>query len=545
MTINNCNSLESITVQNSPMLTHFSANKCSNPMGFTLINLNSLKTMVFKNLSDTISTSILECPLMEILTIDSCSSFYSLNPAHCGYVSKNTQLKVTNSFNNISSAIHSYNTGFISYEISHCDSIKQIASNTNHTDIEIAKITYLPGLLNFNLDSMNIKNVVIKQLSSATVFSIIQSKLEALQVKDLPLLQSISVNENLLNSINIQNCPALEHIAAINNSNLACIQIDDQQTINTLVKQVDAQTVISDNCDGRTYKFQGSVYHDKNSNGNKDNKEPYLSGIKVKSSDGRYGYTNKMGEFLISTLDTGNYTITLEPNRIIDCNGSHDDLAIVFSPITQEYQIQIDTNTTIISNLDFGIGINDITQCGTICGHVFNDLNQNGIQDNGELNQQGINIKFSPGGLVSTNQLGNYCVELPQGDQITVNMVPGLQTYGCNEKYNWHQTFPLSPQTYKITLNESTPDLTANFGVYNKMEVERTFDVTPVSIRPGFNNPGQDFVTYMDYKRWGVQDEFCTLNLTFPETVKNKKKSRAAKSQDPTHIEWELSLIHI
>ena len=100
---------------------------------------------------------------------------------------------------------------------------------------------------------------------------------------------------------------------------------------------------------------------------------------------------------------------------------------------------------------------------GSICGLKFNDLNGNGIQDQGEQGLANWIITLSyptPASLITitdtTDANGNYCFN---------NLQPG-ETYTVSEtnQTGWTQTFPASPGIYSIQLTSGQHKDSVNFG---------------------------------------------------------------------------------
>ncbi len=100
---------------------------------------------------------------------------------------------------------------------------------------------------------------------------------------------------------------------------------------------------------------------------------------------------------------------------------------------------------------------------GSICGVKFNDLNSNGVRDQGDPGLQNwvINLKYqNAAGVVTisdtTDAKGDYCF---------TNLTPGV-TYTISEtsQTGWHETFPAAPGMYTITLGSGQNIDTLNFG---------------------------------------------------------------------------------
>jgi uncharacterized repeat protein (TIGR01451 family) len=88
-------------------------------------------------------------------------------------------------------------------------------------------------------------------------------------------------------------------------------------------------------------------------------------------------------------------------------------------------------------------------QAGTVAGHVFNDLNGNGIQDANENNLAGIGVNITPEGkpafTVRTDANGDYSAAVPAGN-ITINV---------SDPANSRLTTGNDPQTLNVADNAS------------------------------------------------------------------------------------------
>ncbi|MBX9851211.1 MAG: T9SS type A sorting domain-containing protein [Cytophagaceae bacterium] len=116
---------------------------------------------------------------------------------------------------------------------------------------------------------------------------------------------------------------------------------------------------------------------------------------------------------------------------------------------------------------------------GLIKGFVFDDVNGNGIQDNGELGKQNVLVNTTPVGynyfgVTDTN--GNYQIPVVNGTYI-VKAVPSSNTA---------QTFPTSNGTYTVTISSDT-SYNNDFGITTLFfldELSLFFSSSPA--RPGF-----------------------------------------------------------
>ncbi|MEX1275236.1 MAG: LamG-like jellyroll fold domain-containing protein [Bacteroidota bacterium] len=99
----------------------------------------------------------------------------------------------------------------------------------------------------------------------------------------------------------------------------------------------------------------------------------------------------------------------------------------------------------------------NITCPSSLCGVKFNDLNGNGVKDEGEPGLPGWEISLNVTGIppVITDSLGNYCFN---------NLPPGTYTLTETNQTGWQQTFPSSPGTHTVTLATGQIIDSLNFG---------------------------------------------------------------------------------
>lgn len=144
--------------------------------------------------------------------------------------------------------------------------------------------------------------------------------------------------------------------------------------------------------------LSGIVFNDANGNGIQDSGEPGIGGV----------YVNVAGQW-IQTDPNGLYGLYV-------ADGTWNVDVYVTSTWTQTFPVSPTSYTvnvsggTIISSLYFGLQSNQTT----ITGVVFNDTNNNGLQDAGEI---GISNQWVQVGAywASTNTNGVYTVSVPTG----------------------------------------------------------------------------------------------------------------------------------
>lgn len=179
--------------------------------------------------------------------------------------------------------------------------------------------------------------------------------------------------------------------------------------------------------DARPGRICGVKFNDLNGNGVRDNGEPGLGDwtIQLGGATDATTVTDKTGNFCFGPLKQGQYKVG-EVQK-----GGWTQTA----PASEYYVITLGPSVT---NLAFGNRqkSDDGGRVGSICGVKFNDLNGNGVRDNGEPTLSGwtINLGGVGNGTVVTDKEGKYCFnKLPQGDY----MVTETQQAG------WTQTAPV------------------------------------------------------------------------------------------------------
>ncbi len=285
------------------------------------------------------------------------------------------------------------------------------------------------------------------------------------------------------------------------------------------------------------YYITGTIYDDANGNGTQDAGELGRSGVQVMATDGGsqngYGYSTYDGSYWISVPGTGTYTVTATAPSSYNCGGWAQDS--ITAPIGG-HSVNVNIASTFSGN-DFGVE-KAVGSCATICGNVWFDDNENGIRDAGEQPQAGINIKLSPGWLITTDANGDYCGQVPSGQPITVNMVPGLQTYNCNIRPTWDQTFPSAPGVYNLNLPAGGDTSNIDFGVHNG---NLCYDVGIYSVRTYYGTTAGDFFNgWMDYKAYGDPTDTCTLRLEFDPNIDLISSSTLVSDLGPGFIEWDF-----
>ncbi len=219
----------------------------------------------------------------------------------------------------------------------------------------------------------------------------------------------------------------------------------------------------------------GRVYDDVNQNCVQDNGETGIPWAIVTAMPGNaHGYTDANGNYAIHT--------TVSSNTLTVSNYSQGDLT-PSCPATGQRAVNFSLPDSFVDSIDFAFHFTS----NRIRGRVFNDANQNCVQDIGELGLQGYAVSVSPGNHYGhTDANGDYYVTTPN-----LNNTVTISNYGNN------QLTPTCPSSLSIPVNfTGSPDTSNNnnFGFY--------FDPNyfNLGIHPGWSSshPGFD-KTYWTY----------------------------------------------
>ena len=190
--------------------------------------------------------------------------------------------------------------------------------------------------------------------------------------------------------------------------------------------------------------ISGMLYHDINGNGVKDDGDTGVSnwlirvvknGIQVDST-----LTGEGGSYLFSNLIPGTYSIS----EVVQTGWMQTS-----SPAS--YTLNL-TGGTVLSNNDFGI-----FHLGSISGMKFNDLNENGIRNDGEPGLQKWRIRLSKNG----SQIDSVLTDT-NGVYSFANLTAGTYTVSEKLKLGWVQT--TSPTNYTVVIVSGTFANSKDFG---------------------------------------------------------------------------------
>ena len=280
----------------------------------------------------------------------------------------------------------------------------------------------------------------------------------------------------------------------------------------------------------------GQVYWDKNEDGVFNGNDDEFSGhrLLLQPNDQSF-YTDQDGNFSVITRDSGSHTITVLPPVLHDCDNLIDfDLTIPSDlPFTFEYEAFLNLEQDFV----FEASSN---QCRTISGIVWEDENQNGIQDNGESGLGGIKIwENLSSQFTYSNSDGEYSFSLPTGQQVAISaqlIDDPTNGYCVNDYTIITQTFPPFNDAQQIIAGEE--DVTdVNFGIY--VNEQSSFDVGLYSLMVmNGNAAGETFHAFMDFKANGTITEACTLRIEHDPLLTLFQSNIPVTSQSPTFVEW-------
>jgi hypothetical protein len=250
----------------------------------------------------------------------------------------------------------------------------------------------------------------------------------------------------------------------------------------------------------RVGSIAGRQFHDLNGNGARDPGEPGLTGWTVyldKNNNGQYdtgeltAATDPLGDYLFPLLSTGTYTVREKPQKGWGTS----------APAAGYYTAVVGAGQGA-GGLDFGV-----YHPATITGHVFNDLNADGMQENGDLGLPGRIVfvdlnnsgKPDPGEpSATTDSLGNYRITgLRPGTYILREYLPS----------GWRHSLPAGG-SYRLTLTSGQVLAGEDFGDYQPVSISgQVFWDTNANHVKDPGEPGlAGWVVYLDANNNGVLD---------------------------------------
>ena len=248
--------------------------------------------------------------------------------------------------------------------------------------------------------------------------------------------------------INCSVCAAPANTCSNGNGTQTCTLSQTQTCSNVVVSQsctlnnCNAGSVCTNQaCVVSNNTISGTVYNDANKDGTLDNGETGYQGITV-------SVTNGSGTQTTTTPANGTYSFSVSPTA--------GNSTVTISGIPANWYNTTTTSQTVASNVNT-TGLNfGIAQDNTVSGTVYNDTNQDGILDNGEIGYPGITVKLtnaSGSQTITSAANGTYSFEVvPTAGNATVT-VSGIPA-------GWLNT---SPTSQTVASNVNTTGL--NFGI--------------------------------------------------------------------------------
>ena len=200
-------------------------------------------------------------------------------------------------------------------------------------------------------------------------------------------------------------------------------------------------------CNPPNSSLTGYKFNDLNNNGIKESYEQALAGWVITLTGSGISpitsTTDANGSYLFTGLLPGTYTLTetSQSGWIAGQTGSSKT-------------VTVGTNQAI-NNINFGN--RQLPLVGSISGIKFNDLNGNGIRDNGEPGLENWEIKLSG----SSNQSD---MTDANGEYSFTNLSAGNYSVSETNQNNWQQTYPPSPGTHSVTLSSGQNVANIDFG---------------------------------------------------------------------------------
>ncbi|MCB9872810.1 MAG: tandem-95 repeat protein [Planctomycetaceae bacterium] len=220
----------------------------------------------------------------------------------------------------------------------------------------------------------------------------------------------------------------------------------------------------------------GVKFHDLNSNGIRDLTEPGLPNWTIYADldgDGMLG----LREPRTTTSSNGTYTLSVPPGQHTIREVLQPGWKQTF-PTNGSHTVVVQANSTV-SNINFG----NVSLFGGISGTKFNDLDGDGVLDQGEPGIPGIIIYLDMDGdnrldlgepMVRTDSSGNYSLTIVETGTYTVReaLQPG-----------WEQTFPKTPEReYTIVAMPGVSYPGRNFGNTSRLD----YGDAPTALQSGF-----------------------------------------------------------
>ena len=193
------------------------------------------------------------------------------------------------------------------------------------------------------------------------------------------------------------------------------------------------------------------------------------------------------------------------------------------------------TNRAIVNGLDgdplapearadIEITVEPVFDCGDIVGKVFDDVNENGYQDDGEPGLPGVRIATVRGSLVTTDKHGRFhvaCADLPDS-RIGSNYIMKLDPRTLPTGY---RITTENPRVIRLTAGKmSTLNFGASIGRVVRLDLtDGAFENGKTTLRPQWEKGLDNLIK-------ALEAEPSTLRVGYAATVDNKLAKARIKS---------------
>jgi uncharacterized repeat protein (TIGR01451 family) len=190
--------------------------------------------------------------------------------------------------------------------------------------------------------------------------------------------------------------------------------------------------------------------------------------------------------------------------------GDHTNMVDAVNPVTGD---KIATRATATVRID----IEHVFDCGEIIGKVFDDVNRNGYQDEGEPGMPGVRLATVRGVLITTDRYGRFsvpCADIPDA-RIGSNFILKLDTRTLPTGYRLTTE---NPRAVRLTAGKVTK---LNFGVAIDRVVR--IDLNNAAFAANSAEPSRQLRAGIDKLIATLDQEHSVVRLTYYATVADQK----------------------
>jgi hypothetical protein len=263
--------------------------------------------------------------------------------------------------------------------------------------------------------------------------------------------------------------------------------------------------------DGLT-KVTGRVYSDANNNNIYDEGEGIMTTLEIKES-GNIFHSQATGLYtaLIENV-SGTKTLQVHLPIALECDNREFISYSFDDPNNGEFNFQVEMGSTL--NKDFTIDKVDPTQCTTSSGYVYEDLNSNGVKDNGEKGIPGVTIEaIKSKQLTFTDDYGYYEFDFSTNMEESIKYVLHYNV-SCGNIYE--HTLPAEGEN--IAIQTGTDNIDVNFGLKLKVNEDELacydHSISTLAIFKGLKIGGI-FEAWLDTRTLGKNKNTSEIRLEF------------------------------